>query len=91
MKGIQVAKILELSDAIIINNDLLVYCTLSMDEDEELYTLDINTESEGLEYQYSIKFWENDDIEIKDNKFLLLDQESNEYITVQILETIKII
>lgn len=88
MKGIVVAKTIELADAIIIDNNLLIYP--SIHEDGGLYYIDIDTESEGLDYLYSFKFFEDDDIEIKDNKFLLLEENSQEFLTVQILTTVKI-
>lgn len=88
MKGNKIAELIELADAIIIDNDLLTYA--SFESDGELCSLDIEYERELQIFNYSFKWWMDDEIRVENNQIYLYETNLNDFLSVILLEIKKL-
>lgn len=82
--GKEAFELIENADAIILDNNALMYP--SFDEEGGEYTLNLSyTDEDGLGYDYEFRWTDEDIISVVDNKLVLKDTDGKES-EIQILE-----
>jgi hypothetical protein len=93
MTGKRVIELIEEAVAMIICDDNygLTYPSVEQPDDEAFYNVDTSyTDSDGLEYNYSFKVWEDDKYDINEDNSITLCSSDHGLIDIKLLEIKKL-